>query len=54
MRGRGGEFVRDTLLSPTCFTRGLFDRDAIERLMPRVCELAGFTSAVTDVFGVSR
>ena len=33
MRGRGGEFVRDTLLSPTCFTRGLFDRDAIERLM---------------------
>jgi asparagine synthase (glutamine-hydrolysing) len=32
MRGRGGEFVRDTLLSSTCFTRGLFDRDAIERL----------------------
>jgi len=27
---------------------------AIERLMPRVCELAGFTSAVTHVFGVSR
>jgi asparagine synthase (glutamine-hydrolysing) len=32
MRGHGGDFVRDVLLEPTCVTRGLFDRRAVERL----------------------
>lgn len=32
MRGRGGEFVRDVLLGPTCTTRGLFDPKALDRL----------------------
>jgi asparagine synthase (glutamine-hydrolysing) len=32
MRGRGGDFVRDILLSPTCLARGLFDRAELECL----------------------